>query len=47
MFTAVYLTLRIAAALIGFTVIGTALLNMKEREDRTEDFKDALIIEAY
>ncbi len=47
MITAVCLTLKIAATLIGFAVIGTALLNMKEREHETEDFKDALIIETY
>lgn len=47
MFTAVCLTLKIAATLIGFVVIGTALLNMKEKENKTEDFKDALIIETY
>ncbi len=47
MFTAVCLTLKIAATLIGFAVIGTALLNMKEKENETEDFKDALIIEMY
>ncbi len=47
MFTAVCLTLRIAATLIGFAVIGTALLNMKEKNNETEDFKDALILETY
>lgn len=47
MITAVYLTLKIAAILIGFAVITTALMNMNDREHDTDDFKDALIIETY